>query len=413
MKTGLRSRFSYAAKVSIGYALIAMLWIAASDYMVYLLFRNKTPEYIEYVHGYKGFTFVLVTATLLYFLLAHIRSSAIKSGGADPGFTRQALEESERKFRAVTEQSLTGIFIVTGERVAYANPRCAEITGYPEDKMIGMSVFNFIVESEHIEIAERMRRAYSGEEKIQRFDGHLKRRDGAVIDYGAHVAAIDYFGQPALLSNIQDITKFKQAQQREKAYVEQIEGAMRGSILAISKMVELRDLYTAGHEHRVGETAAAIGAELGLSDSKIRGLRVIGGLHDIGKISVPSEILTKPGRLSEAEYEIVKTHASNGHDILKSVEFPWPVMQVVLQHHERLDGSGYPNGLKGDQIVPLARIIAVADTVESMASHRPYRPALGINAALQEIEDYSGVRYDSDVAAACLRLFCIKNYRVE
>ncbi len=325
----------------------------------------------------------------------------------------QALEESEQKFRALVEQSVTGIYIIIGDKIVYANPRCAEVTGYSQDALSGMRVLDLIPETDRAEIAERLRRAYSGEEKTQRFDGRLKRRDGIVIDIGAHAAAIIYRGQPAIIGTLQDISERKRAQDREKQYLMQIEQAISGTIDAVSKMVDLRDPYTAIHEHRVGDLAAAIGAKLGLPDSEIQGLRVSGGLHDIGKISVPAEILSKPGRLTKVEYEIVKTHSQNGYDILKTVSFPWRVAQSVLQHHERFNGSGYPQGLKGDDIVLPARILAIADTVDAMASHRPYRPACGIDEALQEIEQHSGIRYDHDAAAACLQLFREKKFQLE
>src|SRR5208282_5460722 len=251
------------------------------------------------------------------------------------------------------------------------------------------------------------------EEKTQRFDGHLKRRDGSILDFGANATLINYQGQPAIIGTLQDIGDRKRAQEREKQYFAQTEKAMLGTIDAVSAMVEMRDPYTAGHERRVGGLAAAIGTELGLSDSEVKGLRIIGGLHDIGKISVPAEFLSKPGRLGAAEFEIVKTHSQNGYDILGTIDFPWPVAQTVLEHHERLDGSGYPQGLKGDAIILPARILAIADTVEAMASHWPYRAARGIDEALQEIEKYSGIRYDANAAAACLRLFRENNYRLE
>lgn len=173
---------------------------------------------------------------------------------------------------------------------------------------------------------------------------------------------------------------------------------------------EMRDPYTAGHERRVAEIAAAIGAELGFDADRQEGLQVAGHLHDIGKMTVPAEILSKPGKLRPAEYALIQEHAQASYDVLKGVEFPWPVAQIALQHHERMDGSGYPRGLMGDAILFDARIMAVADVVEAMSSHRPYRPGLGIEKALAEIERGSGTAYDADVASACLNLFREKNY---
>jgi len=175
---------------------------------------------------------------------------------------------------------------------------------------------------------------------------------------------------------------------------------------------EMRDPYTAGHERRVGEIAVALGAELGLDQQRIEGLRVAGHLHDVGKMIIPSEILSKPGRLTPIEFELIKGHPQSGYDVLKDVEFPWPVAEVALQHHERMDGSGYPQGLKGEAILLEARIMAVADVMEAMSSHRPYRPGLGIDKALAEIERGRGTAYDPAVADACLRLFRERGYRL-
>ena len=202
-----------------------------------------------------------------------------------------------------------------------------------------------------------------------------------------------------------DITEHVEAEERIRQYVARLERSMLGTVDAISHMVDLRDPYTAGHEARVGQLAEAIGRELGLDTMTCQGLQIIGRVHDIGKITIPAEILSKPGRLSEMEMNIVRTHAQQGYEILKDIEFDWPVADVIRQHHERMDGSGYPLGLKGDEIMLEARIIAVADVVESMASHRPYRPSLGIGPALAEIEGKAGLLYDREVAQACLRLF--------
>jgi len=184
-----------------------------------------------------------------------------------------------------------------------------------------------------------------------------------------------------------------------------LERAMEETVQVVASTVEMRDAYTAGHQRRVTKIAEAIAAELGFSDDRIRGLRLAGLVHDLGKVKIPAEILSKPGKLSPIEYELIKSHSQAGYDILKPVQFPWPIADIVLQHHERLDGSGYPKGLKGDAILLEARILAVADVVESMVSHRPYRPALGIDAALAEIQAGSGTLYDPTVVGACLRLF--------
>ena len=185
---------------------------------------------------------------------------------------------------------------------------------------------------------------------------------------------------------------------------------LEDTILAIAATAEMRDPYTAGHERRVAELAAAIAREMGLAERIVEGLRFGAMIHDLGKIKIPAEILVKPTRLTPIEYELIKGHALAGYDILKGISFPWPVAQMVRQHHERMDGSGYPDGLKGGAIIPEARILAVADTVEAMSSHRPYRPGLGMEKALAEIERGRGAQYDARAVDACLRLFREKGY---
>jgi len=192
---------------------------------------------------------------------------------------------------------------------------------------------------------------------------------------------------------------------------EKTRNALDGTIDAIAKIVEKRDPYTAGHERRVSQLACAIASELRLPEDQVEGIRITSYLHDLGKIEVPAEILSKPTRLNDIEFSLIKNHPQTGYEILKELEFPWPVARIILQHQERLDGSGYPKGLKGNEIMVEARILAVADTVEAMSSHRPYRPALGLETALKEITQKKGVLYDPAVVDACLRLFRRKGFR--
>jgi HD-GYP domain-containing protein (c-di-GMP phosphodiesterase class II) len=211
---------------------------------------------------------------------------------------------------------------------------------------------------------------------------------------------------------MQDISEEKRAEEAIKRYVKQLEAAFMRTVEVATTLSEMRDPYTAGHEKRVAEIAVAIGAEMGFDARRQEGLRVAGHLHDIGKITIPSEILAKPGKLSATEYLLVKQHPEAGYEVLKNVDFPWPVAEVALLHHERIDGSGYPKGLKGDEIPIEARIMAVADVVESMASHRPYRPGLGIDTALAEIARGRGTSYDTVVADTCIRLFREKGFTI-
>lgn len=205
----------------------------------------------------------------------------------------------------------------------------------------------------------------------------------------------------------------KRADEELQRTLEKLRKALGGTIQAMALTVESRDPYTAGHQRRATNLARAIATKMGLSEEQIDGIRMAGAVHDLGKISIPAGILNKPGRLTENEYAIIQTHPQVAYDILKTIEFPWPLAPIVLQHHERIDGSGYPAGLKGDEIMLEARILAVADVIEAMCSHRPYRPAHSIDEALEEIRENRGVLYDPEVVDACLRLFAEKGFKLE
>jgi putative nucleotidyltransferase with HDIG domain len=230
-------------------------------------------------------------------------------------------------------------------------------------------------------------------------------RDGDEIVIGANASFASYHGKPSIIGLIQDISEKKRDEERIRNYVVQLKATFLSTVQLATSLSEMRDPYTAGHERRVSDIAVAIATEMGLDQQRIEGIKVAGYLHDIGKISIPAEILVKPGRLTATEYALVQGHAQASYEVLKQVEFPWPVATIALQHHERMDGSGYPNGLKGDRILLESRIMAVADVVEAMASHRPYRPGLGIDKALAELERGRGTVYDADVVDTCLRLF--------
>jgi len=185
------------------------------------------------------------------------------------------------------------------------------------------------------------------------------------------------------------------------------------TIQTIATMVDIRDPYTAGHQRRVAKLACAIAEELGLPRQQIEGIRVAALIHDIGKMYVPADILSKPGKLSEMEFNLIKTHPGISYEILKGMEFPWPLAEIIRQHHERLDGSGYPESRQGKDILLEARILSVADVVEAMCSHRPYRAALGIDKALEEISRSKGIIYDTEVVEACVKLFTQKRFQFE
>ncbi|MCU0602171.1 MAG: HD domain-containing protein [Desulfobacterales bacterium] len=201
-----------------------------------------------------------------------------------------------------------------------------------------------------------------------------------------------------------EVDRRRRVQQELQGSLDRLRKIIGGTVMAIAMTVEKRDPYTSGHQQRVAELSRAIGKEMGLAHDQVEGLTIASAIHDIGKISLPAEILSKPSQLNSMEMSLIQTHSQAGYDILKSVDFPWPVADIVLQHHERMNGTGYPQHLAGDAILREARIVGVADVVETMSSHRPYRPSRGIDSALDEISAHSGILYDCDAVDACLAL---------
>lgn len=232
-----------------------------------------------------------------------------------------------------------------------------------------------------------LRQGYHGNKKIEEFLGMCTTSLAGIIEY-RHT-------EGALRKTKIDLVR----------NIEKLEKALEGTIQALSLTLEKRDPYTVGHQRRVAQLAVAISRQMGITEDQIKGIHIAGIIHDIGKIYIPSEILSKPGELTDIEFSLIKTHPVVGNDILKNIEFPYPIAQIVHQHHEKINGSGYPSGLLGDKILLEAKIISVSDTVEAIASHRPYRQALGIDKALEEISINRGTLYDADVVDACLKVF--------
>jgi putative nucleotidyltransferase with HDIG domain len=246
----------------------------------------------------------------------------------------------------------------------------------------------------------------------------------AAIDSGTYGYILKPFNANELIINVRNILRRRKLeianrmyrQDLEKMVVERtgkLEKALSGIIQVIVRMAEARDPYTAGHQKRVASLAVAIARDLGVSQKELEGIQVAGMIHDLGKISVPAEILSKPTILTDIEIALIRTHPKSGYQIMEDIDFPWAVGKIVLQHHEKMDGSGYPDGIKGEDILQEARIICVADVVEAMASHRPYRPALGIDAALDEISTNRGKLYDPAVVDSCLKIFWDGNFTFE
>jgi len=240
-----------------------------------------------------------------------------------------------------------------------------------------------------------------------------KNGKGMFFEGTARVVSWDNDGNPAMVVKVyKDITGRKRAEEELRHNMKQMRKNLDGTIQAIARTVETRDAYTAGHQRRTTDIAGAVAYEMGLSREVIGAIRMAGVIHDLGKISIPAEILSKPGGLSESETSMIRQHPQAGYEILQGIDFKWPVADIVLQHHERLNGSGYPYGLKDEEILLEAKIIGVADVIEAMASHRPYRPALGIDDAFEEITMNKGILYDPDVVDASIDLFTKRGYQL-
>lgn len=316
------------------------------------------------------------------------------------------LVEAEQRFNSLVEQSLVGAFIMQNKRFVYVNSQLETLLDYPHDgSLLQVDPETRISKQDRAVLLTKIEKLHADNSGNFEHMFTALRRDGTSIEVGVTIAVATYQQKPAIIGMLQDISNRKVAEAQIKRYANNLQQVFMQTVGMITNLVEMRDPYTVGHEKRVAELAVAIGRELNLGDHALEGLQIGGYLHDIGKVSVPGEILAKPGRITAIEYELIKVHPTAGYQILKDVEFPWPVAEIAYQHHERIDGSGYPRGLKGTEILFEARIVAVADVVESMFSHRPYRAGLGLDKALAEIERGCGTAYDADVAAACLRLF--------
>jgi PAS domain S-box-containing protein/putative nucleotidyltransferase with HDIG domain len=319
-----------------------------------------------------------------------------------------ALAESERKYRELANDLPTCVFEADlSGRLTYANRTGLDLFGFAEGEIVGNSTVEQRVIEPERERALRTFQVAVEKGEVPAGEYTALRRDGTTFPALISSRAVTRDGKAVGTRGILvDITERVEASRR-------IERALAGTIHALAVTTEMRDPYTAGHQERVTRLAVAIGRKLGLSGQALEGLRVAGTLHDVGKVSVPAEILSKPTELTPIEFGLVRSHPETGHAILHQIEFPWPVAEIVLQHHERSDGSGYPHGLRGDEILLEARILAVADSVEAMASHRPYRAALGLDAALGEVARGAGTTYDEDVVSACLSLFAEDGFRLD
>jgi PAS domain S-box-containing protein/putative nucleotidyltransferase with HDIG domain len=327
---------------------------------------------------------------------------------------QDALLRSEEKYRSLVENAQEGIYQSTADgQYITINPGFARILGYDSPQEMMKSVKS-ITHQHYVHPGDRQRllNLVGKQGSITNFETEFYRKDDKRVWLSLSMHPIsDKKGQLIYYQGmVQDITDKKKIEAERQENLKKMRKALQATINAMAVTVETRDPYTAGHQRRVAHLAQAIATEMKLSDEQIEGIRMASLIHDIGKISIPSEILTKPTRLTTLEYNLIKTHPVSGHTILKDIEFPWPIARLVLEHHERINGSGYPHGLKGNEILLESKILAVADVVEAISSHRPYRAANGIEAGLEEIEKNKNILYDAEVVDACLRLFREKHY---
>ena len=321
---------------------------------------------------------------------------------------RKRAEEELRLKERMLDGASDSIFLhdIDGHFI-YMNEAAYKSRGYEKEELLAKDIFALPTPEYAATREERLSELLEKGELI--FESAHLRKDGSIMPVEIQARVFDLEDRQLILSAARDITERKQAE----TGLDKLRQALHGTVMALANTVEIKDPYTAGHQRRVAQLTCAMARELGWSPDRVEGIQVLCFLHDMGKIAVPAEILNKPGKISPTEFSLIKVHPQVGYDILKDIAFPWPVAQGVLQHHERLDGSGYPSGLTAGEISPEAKILAVADVVEAMASHRPYRPALGIDQALEEITRNRGKLYDPEAVDVCVRLFTKKDFRFD
>lgn len=314
--------------------------------------------------------------------------------------------------RLESEQRYQSIFDAAGEGIAVRdlkgclldlNPAYCRMLGYRREELIGRPLEPLVDRSCRADIETY--RHHLDQQREARLESVLLHKNGRRIPVEIYAIRHDYGGRPATLAFVRDISERREAELARQRDAEALKRTLEETVTAISMALDKRDPYTGGHERRVASLSIRIAQELGLDKQSCEGVYLGGLVHDVGKIHIPLEILNRPGRLSAAEFAIIRAHPDVGFDILQGVHFDWPIAEIALQHHERLDGTGYPKGLHEKEILPEAKILAVADVVEAMASHRPYRPGLGIEPALAEICKHRGKTYDADAVDACVQLF--------
>ena len=328
-----------------------------------------------------------------------------------------ALQDSEQKFRTLFHNANDVICLYRLDargkpgRLVEANYVASQKLGYTRDELLEMTPLQLVQGRDRERLSHYVQNILvNGQRNLEMY---FVSKNGCRIPFEISSHVFSMTDVVSVISICRDITERKEAEYEQQQSVARLRKTMEGIIQMTGKTMEARDPYTAGHQRSVSRLGCAIARELALPEEEIDGIRLACEIHDLGKIYVPAEILTRPGKISSLEFDIIRAHPQVGYDILCTIDFPWPIADIVAQHHERLDGSGYPQGLAGKDILQGARILAVADVVEAMASHRPYRPALGVECALEEILKNDHRVYDPDVADACLKLFKEGNYTLD
>ena len=329
----------------------------------------------------------------------------------------EKLQESEAQYRRLLEGLSADYFIYRHDArgvFTYLSPTITEMLGYTPEEFQTHFTAHLTDAPVNNDAAYYTAMGLEGK-KMPSYELEIYTKEGEVRNLQvSEQPLVDRDGAVIGIEGIaHDITSEKEAERLKKESAKHLHNALIDTIRAISMTVEKRDPYTAGHQQRVAALAVAIGEAMALDTHRLEGLRLGALVHDIGKISIPAEILTKPGRISNVEYRLIQTHPVEGFEILQGIEFPWPLAQMIVQHHERIDGSGYPRGLAGEEILLEAKILCVADVVEAMTSDRPYRPGLGYEAAVSEIRKHSGTLYDATVVECCADLLEMGGFRFE
>jgi PAS domain S-box-containing protein len=387
---------------------------------IYIKWYGKPKPYwtTDKIGAVSGILLILIVCGMAFWRYRSIirLNNRLMLSIAENKQAEDALRESEANYRQLFDNSPSGIYKVdfrTGKFLK-ANDLICKYFGYSQEEITSRNLYDVLTDESKKLFSERLNKMMVGEEVAENPEFEIIDKDEKRLWVQLNTK---YFYDSEGLAGADvvahDITDRKLAEKQLQQTLESLRRAVNTTIQVMVSAVEARDPYTSGHQIRSADLARAIAKEMGLPQDKIDGIRMAGSIHDIGKLSIPAEILSKPTKLSDIEFSLIKAHAQRGYEMLRDVESPWPLAQIVYQHHERMDGSGYPRNLKGEEICIEARVLSVADVVEAMASHRPYRPGLGIDAALNEIEKNRGIFYDNTAADACLRLFREKGFKLE